>query len=92
MAVPGQFTTVMSTKGQVILPKTIRDQLRWDAGTRLMVECTGDVVVLKAASVFAATRAQDVFGSLPRRGGPKTVAEMKSVNDAEMKQRHARDR
>ena len=92
MAMPGRFTTVVSTKGQVILPKAIRDQHRWDSGTRLMVESTGDGVLLKAASVFTPTRAQDVFGSLPRRGGPKTVAEMKIGIEAEMKQRHARDR
>jgi AbrB family looped-hinge helix DNA binding protein len=92
MAVPGQFATIVSTKGQVILPKPIRDQHRWDSGTRLIVESNGDAVVLKAASMFPATRAQDVFGSLPRRGGPKTVAEMKTGSDAETDQRNARDR
>jgi AbrB family looped-hinge helix DNA binding protein len=92
MAVRGQFTTIVSTKGQVILPKPIRDQQRWDSGTRLIVESTGDAVMLKAVSLFPATRAQDVFGSLPRRGGPKTIAEMKNGSDAETDQRHARDR
>jgi AbrB family looped-hinge helix DNA binding protein len=29
-------TTVVSTKGQVILPKAIRQRRRWDAGTRLV--------------------------------------------------------
>ena len=92
MVTPGRFNTVVSTKGQVILPKAVRDQQRWDAGTRLLVESTGDGVLLKAASVFAPTRGQDVFGSLPRRGGPKTVAEMKTGSDAETDQRNARDR
>jgi AbrB family looped-hinge helix DNA binding protein len=92
MAVPGPFTTIVSTKGQVILPKPVRDQHRWDSGTRLIVESTGDAVVLKVASVFPPTRAQDVFGSLPRRGGPKTIAEMKAGNDAATDQPHARDR
>jgi AbrB family looped-hinge helix DNA binding protein len=92
MAVPGRFTTVVSTKGQVILPKAVRDQQRWDAGTRLLVETTGDGVLLKAASVFAPTRAKDVFGSLPRRGEPRTVAEMNCRIEDEMKRRHDRDR
>jgi AbrB family looped-hinge helix DNA binding protein len=92
MAMPAQLTTVLSTKGQVILPKAIREQHRWDAGTRLTVEITGDGVLLKTASVFAATRPQDVFGSLPRRGGPKTVTEMNCGNGDEMKPRHARHR
>ena len=92
MAVLGRFTTVVSTKGQVILPKAIRDQQRWDAGTRLLVESTGDSVLLKAASVFAPTRAQDVFGSLPRQGEQRTVAEMNFRIEDEMKRRHARNR
>jgi AbrB family looped-hinge helix DNA binding protein len=36
------LTTVVSTKGQVILPKPLRDHLRWPAGTRLTVEDTAD--------------------------------------------------
>ena len=92
MTVPGRFTTVVSTKGQVILPKAIRDQQRWHPGTRLVVESTGDRVLLKSTSVFAPTRGQDVFGSLPRRGEAKTTAEMTFRIDNEMKRRHARDR
>jgi AbrB family looped-hinge helix DNA binding protein len=37
MAAP-QATTVVSTKGQVILPKAIRDKRHWQAGTRLEVQ------------------------------------------------------
>ena len=33
-------TTTLSTKGQVILPKPIREALGWDAGARLIVERT----------------------------------------------------
>jgi AbrB family looped-hinge helix DNA binding protein len=40
MADPEKLATVISTKGQVILPKKIRRQRRWDAGTRLLVEET----------------------------------------------------
>jgi hypothetical protein len=57
-----------------------------------MVETTGDGVLLKAASVFAATRAQDVFACLPRHGEPKSVAEMNFRSEDEMKRSHARNR
>jgi hypothetical protein len=57
-----------------------------------MAESTGDGVLLKAASVFAPTRSQDVFASLPRQGEPKTVAEMNFQIGDEMKRRHARNR
>jgi AbrB family looped-hinge helix DNA binding protein len=71
-------TTRVSTKGQVILPKSIRDQLHWDAGTRLVVEQTADGVLLRPIrAVFAPTRPEDFFGSLVYKGEPKTVATWK---------------
>ena len=33
-----RLTTTVSTKGQVILPKSIRQARQWEAGTRLVVE------------------------------------------------------
>ena len=84
------LTTTISTKGQVILPKAIRDQLHWDAGTRLVVEHTADGVLLKPlAAAFAPTRPEDVFGSLATKGKPKSIEEMKAGIAMEAKRRHA---
>jgi len=47
MGLQERVTTIVSTKGQVILPKAIRDQRHWGAGTRLIVEETADGVLLK---------------------------------------------
>lgn len=85
-------TTTVSTKGQVILPKAIRDRRRWSAGTRLVVEDTAEGVVLKAAPAFAPTRAKDVFRTLPYAGPARSAAEMKAGIAAEAKRRHARHR
>ena len=41
MAVLDKLTTTVSTKGQITLPKAIRQALRWHAGTRLTVYCSG---------------------------------------------------
>jgi AbrB family looped-hinge helix DNA binding protein len=92
MPVAGRLITVLSTKGQVILPKTIRDERHWEAGTRLMVEQTADGVLLRAASIFAPTRPEDVFASLATSGAPKTLDEMNAGVAAEAKRRHARHR
>lgn len=92
MARSEKLTTIVSTKGQVILPKAIRDQLHWEPGARLTVEDTGDGILLKAAPVFAPTRPADVFGSLAFAGPPKTLDEMDAGIAAEAKRRHARDR
>jgi len=48
MAEKQKLTTTVSTKGQVIWPKVIRDQRHWAAGTELVVEDTPDGVLLKA--------------------------------------------
>jgi AbrB family looped-hinge helix DNA binding protein len=92
MSAPERLTTTVSTKGQVILPKTIREQRHWEPGTRLVVEDTAEGVLLRAAPVFPRTRPEDVFASLPYDGKPKTVEEMEAGIAAEVKRRHARDR
>lgn len=87
------LTTTISTKGQVILPKAIRDQIGWDAGTRLIVEHTADGVLLKPlTTAFAQTRPEDVFGSLSYEGKPKSVEDMAAGISAEAKRRYARGR
>jgi AbrB family looped-hinge helix DNA binding protein len=92
MAVAEKATTTVSTKGQVILPKAIRQKRRWEAGTRLIVEETPDGVLLKAAPIFPPTRSEDVYGSLRYKGRPKTLEEMEAGIVAEVKRRHARGR
>jgi AbrB family looped-hinge helix DNA binding protein len=91
MADSEKLTTVISTKGQVILPKTIRRHRRWGTGTRLIVEETPEGVLLKSAPVFFQTRPEDVFASLPHSGAPKTVEDMEAGILAEAKRRHVRD-
>ncbi len=42
------FTTKMSSRGQVVIPEEIRDQLGLSAGTQFVVVGDRDVVILKA--------------------------------------------
>lgn len=92
MSRAAKITTVISTKGQVILPKRIRDERHWDAGTELVVENTAEGVLLKSAPLFPPTRIEDVFGALRYKGKAKTLAEMDAAVAAEVKRRHARGR
>jgi AbrB family looped-hinge helix DNA binding protein len=92
MAAVETLTTTVSTKGQVILPKAIRQRRHWEPGTRLVVEDTAEGVLLKEAPVFAPTRPEDVAGMLAYRGRPKTLEEMDAAITAEVKRRHARRR
>ena len=90
MSAADKPTTVVSTKGQVILPKAIRQQRRWDAGTRLVVEDTPDGVLLRPAPLFPVTKPEDVFGSLRHRGAPRSLEEMKAGIASEARRSHAR--
>ena len=98
MSAKQKLTTTVSTKGQVILPKAIRERRHWPAGTELVVDDTPEGVLLKAKPAFAPTRPKDVFGSLPYKGPAKSIADIKSIADmeagiaAEAKRRHARNR
>jgi AbrB family looped-hinge helix DNA binding protein len=43
-------TTKMSSRGQVVIPGSVRERLRLNAGTQFVVAGDGDVVVLKKLS------------------------------------------
>lgn len=92
MARSDQKTTTLSTKGQVILPKAIRERRKWEAGTRLVVEETPEGVLLKPAPFFPPTRHEDVAGMLAYSGPPKTLEEMDAAITEEIKARRARGR
>ncbi|MBY2932442.1 AbrB/MazE/SpoVT family DNA-binding domain-containing protein [Rhizobium leguminosarum] len=91
MARAESLITTVSTKGQVILPKTIRQRREWEAGTRLIVEETAEGVLLRQAPAFSQTRPDDVFGMLPFSGEPKTLEDMEAGILAEARGRHDRD-
>ena len=92
MGSPRKLSTTVSTKGQVILPKAIREQRHCKAGTRLIIEDTPEGVLLSAAPAFARTRLEDVFACLSYAGEPKTLEEMEAAIVKETKRRHARGR
>jgi AbrB family looped-hinge helix DNA binding protein len=68
--------TRLSSKGQVVLPKEIRDRLGWPAGTELDVESEGEAVVLRMRPTRRRTSLDDVIGCIPHDGPPVTLAEM----------------
>lgn len=85
---PTPLTTTVSTKGQVILPKSIRQRRDWDAGTRLTVEDTPDGVLLRQAPAFAPTRPEDVFARLHHAGPPVSLEDMDAAILTEARRQH----
>lgn len=72
-------TTVVSSKGQVIIPKPIREARHWGAGQRLEVVESKEGILLKPASLFPPTTIEEVSGCLNYQGEAKTLAEMEAA-------------
>jgi len=68
--------TELSSRGQVVLPKTVRDRRGWRTGTESVVEEIPSGIPLRPQRPFAPTRFEDVRGSLKYQGPPKSIKEM----------------
>ncbi|HQR53032.1 MAG TPA: AbrB/MazE/SpoVT family DNA-binding domain-containing protein [Burkholderiales bacterium] len=80
-------TTKLSSKGQIILPKAVREAHRWQPGTEFIVEDTGDGILLRPARSVEPTRLEDVAGRLRVDGPVRTVEEMEAAIATELKER-----
>jgi AbrB family looped-hinge helix DNA binding protein len=85
-------TTRLSSKGQIILPKTVRDEHHWTPGTDFTVEDTGDGVLLRPIKSGQPTRLDDLVGSLRVNGPARSIEEMDAAIDAELRDRRGRGR
>jgi AbrB family looped-hinge helix DNA binding protein len=85
-------TTRLSSKGQIILPKAVRDLHHWVPGTDFSVEDTGDGVLLRPIRASRPTRLDDLVGSLAVKGAARTLTEMDEAIDAELQDRRGRGR
>lgn len=72
-------TTILSSKGQVIIPKPIRTAHKWKPGQKLRVVDRDDGVLLKPASPFPETTIEEVSGCLNYKGKAKSLAEMEKA-------------
>ncbi len=93
MANAASAKTKVSTKGQVILPKAIRDRRKWRPGTELTVEETPEGVLLRSAPLFAPTRFEDVAGMLRGKSPVGRALSIEEMDEAVMAEarRRARD-
>jgi AbrB family looped-hinge helix DNA binding protein len=80
--------TRLSTKGQIVLPKSIRNSRAWGPGTEFTVEETKDGVLLRPARRLPKTTLDEVVGILKYKGKAKTLAEMDEGIAREVKRRH----
>lgn len=84
--------TRLSSKGQIVLPKALRDASHWGPGTEFTVEAAKDGVFLRHVQSFPPTRLDDLVGCLPVKGKPRSIAEMHRAIAKGVKQRRDRGR
>lgn len=79
MAAYSKLPTTLSTKGQMILPKAVRERRGWGPGVRLLVEDRPEGVVITNEAEEPArppTTVEQVRGMLKYDGPPITIEEM----------------
>lgn len=69
-------TTRLSSRGQVVLPKRVRDQNQWDPGQEFEVVQTEDGVLLRPQSPFPETTFEAVRGRTGYDGPPVPTDEL----------------
>ena len=80
-------TTRLSSKGQIIIPKALREARGWAPGTDFAIEETPDGLLLRPVGGFAATDIDAVFGCLKWHGPAKTIEEMDAAVAADFARR-----
>lgn len=82
-------TTRLSSKGQVILPKAVRDAYHWGPGTEFEVENRPEGVLLRPTKRFATTQLHEVVGCTGYQGPAKSLEEMAAAIARGVSERHA---
>jgi len=62
------ITTILSGKGQIVIPKTLRESRQWRPGTRFIVEEMTSGILLKPSRQFPLTRPEDGLGCTGYKG------------------------
>ena len=69
-------STRLSSKGQIVIPKWLRERYNWQAGDKVIVTDTGAGVLLSTERLFPPTTLDDVLNAIHYEGPAYTVEEM----------------
>ena len=71
-----KVVTKLSTRGQVVIPKEIRERNCWSPGEAFVVEEREGGILLRPAGASASLEPEDLLGVTGYRGPRKTLEEM----------------
>jgi len=74
-------TTLLSSKGQIVIPRRICRSHKWRKGVEFIIEESGDSLILKPNKPFPATSFDQIYGCLKYKGRKKSVQEMEKALD-----------
>ena len=72
-------TTVLSQKGQVVIPKALREDRGWLPGQRLVVETTPDGISLRPLGAKRSEAASALLGCTGYQGPRRSLADMEDA-------------
>ena len=72
-------TVKLSSKGQLVIPKSLREAHHWDPGQELELVDTPDGVLLRARKRLGGVRLDQVAGCLAWNGTPKSVEDFEAA-------------
>lgn len=75
--------TVISSKGQVVIPKNVRDAFGWEPGTQLTVDTDEFGVTLRAVPTKRA-RAAEIAKGMQRLSGMLHSPDRPTISDEDM--------
>ncbi len=81
-------TVKLSSKGQFILPKAIRDRHNWKAGTEFVIIDRGAELIIKPARVFSPTELESPDAPSVYKGRTLTLEEIKKAAIEEAGKNH----
>jgi AbrB family looped-hinge helix DNA binding protein len=80
-------TTRLSTKGQVVLPKSLRAARRWKPGTEFIVQEREEGILLMPKPRVESRTWDSLVGCIPYSGPRKSIREMDEGVAAEARRR-----
>lgn len=88
-------TTRLSSKGQIIIPKAVRDAHGWKEGTEFVVEDGPYGIVIKprprSEPIFKPTTIEDVIGCAQYDGPAKSLEQIDTELQAAMREQFTRE-